>query len=296
MREPTTRTEDPPLIALLVIAVFVILVVNAAWKYAMLPGAPSPQRRTAFEIRQLSLAVECFRAKFGMYPPSRIKLCERLEDYDRQSAFDEESIGFIHRIWPRISWATGLDWNGNGRIDSLKGGGAVILEGDQCLVFFLGGIPSNGAIPACLGFSTNPTDPTSPLNSQSGLLFEFESSRLVALHRNRFYSYLDPYRNQPFAYFSSYGIRNGYNRYWSQFRNSDCPMLGVWPYAASLGPPVEYLNPNSVQIVSAGTDRQFGAGAVLPVGQAWTPATAHQIDRAGSDDLSNFCDGVLGAP
>src|SRR5262249_1485200 len=47
---------------------------------------------------------------------------------------------------------TGIDW--------LPGQpGPVTLEGHQCLVFFLGGIPVNGV---CTGFSSNPANPALP--------------------------------------------------------------------------------------------------------------------------------------
>src|SRR5207253_9071458 len=62
------------------------------------------------------------------------------------------------------------------------------------------------------------------------------------------YSSRDTYGSVPYAYFSSYKTRNGYNR----FASTDCPSLGVWPYAEALTPTVRYLNPNTFQIISAG--------------------------------------------
>ena len=176
----------------------------------------------------------------------------------------------------------------------------MILEGDQVLVFCLGGIPAWSAAssppnpdnspPNCLGFSTNPRIPALPTDDRIGPFFEFTSSRLVVIPQQtaftaqlarspQHYSYLDTFgvsdgkggyiSGAPYAYFSSYKGPNGYNRYYdpntasaTYFPFSDCPRLNVWPYAESRAP-VKYLKSSSFQIISAGLNGFFGGGTAL---------------------------------
>src|SRR5262249_51433873 len=161
-----------------------------------------------------------------------------------------------------IDWSNAIDWSGGDPEFS-----SVILEGDQCLVFFLGGIPRTvDGVADCQGFSTNPRNPAAPGGGRRAICYEFHSPPLVKLHDNAFLSYLDPYQKQPYAYFSSYKYRNGYNRYFPVSGDSDCAKLEVWPYARKLGEQPEYVNPDTWQIISAGADTQFGPGTVLPSG------------------------------
>jgi hypothetical protein len=185
--------------------------------------------------------------------------------------------------------------------------------------------------PACLGFAAtagNPAVPPTLVRDRIGPFFDFDQSRLARLPATlanparaiSYFSYLDTYSlgdgrgnlvggGAPYAYFSAYKSKNGYNRY----NGTDCPTLGVWPYsqtvpnAATLA---RYHSPESFQIISAGADHVFGPGTNLagpgtPV--AWTPATAgtfypyrDQFDQltkkteAGFDDQASFYDSILG--
>jgi prepilin-type N-terminal cleavage/methylation domain-containing protein len=211
----------------------------------------------------------------------------------------QDSKRFLHTAFPQARLGTPVDWNGDG----IKGNTSFILEGDQCLVFWLSGIPSaKGSTPQGLGFSTNPSDPTAPAGPRLGPWFEFKSNRLVygpsvaALSANlqplfTYYSYVDPYgTNRPYAYFSSFDGQNSYNRYTDGNGNilSDCASLGVFPYQDGAG---IYQKKDSFQIICAGKDGAFGAGGT------WTPSTATAVygpKSAGADDISNFYDAKLG--
>src|SRR5262249_30074877 len=221
--------------------------------------------------------------------PSRIKLSETCNypERGRPDTLDSDSLDFLHRLWPGVSFAAGtkIDWNGDGKI-----GGDWILEGDECLVFFLGGIPDNRrGLPAGLGFAAEGRAPDAAEGARDGPFFIFLTYRLRDLHGRGFYSFLDPHGKQPYAFFSAYGKTNGYNRY----GDTDCPALKVWPYAEQLQPTPRFLNPNSFQIISAGEDGKFGPGTDKPR-NVWTPSTAHTMPRTGRDDLSNFYDRPLG--
>jgi hypothetical protein len=162
----------------------------------------------------------------------------------------------------------------------------------------------------CVGFSTNNANPDT-LGGDRVSFYEFKSNRLVVIpqHPNSaFFSYLDAYasngKGMPYAYFSTYNTENNYSIYGT----TDCPSLGVWPYAEGVQPtqppqPVipRYLRPKTFQIISAGADGQFGPGTNFsqppPPNQPyfWTSGTAPLISQAGKDDQANFAPGLLSA-
>jgi hypothetical protein len=278
--------------------------------FSFLPG-DNPRLRNANDIRQLEGALANARTYFKMHNeefPSKLMLCKSYAEYvaNRGKPHYVYSLALLQRIFPLL-WRTpptqaspayDQNWDNNG----MKGG-PIILEGDQCLVFFLGGIPSApDKSPTCLGFSAigrKPAD-TSSL-SRIGPFYDFEPDRLVSLHPdNRFFSYLDAHRKQPYAYFSSNNTRNGYNKWFRPRKNpaSDCSRLGVWPYAQALGRTPDYLNPSGFQIISAGADGKFGPGTDFTRESpfTWTPATADRTPANGKDDQNNFFRRLLGTP
>jgi hypothetical protein len=254
-------------------------------------GNDGPFLKVKNEMTQLGTAVEIFQKKFGVsYLPSRIKLSETCNypERDRPGTLDADSVAYLNKLWPRLDLSPGtrIDWNGDGKIE-----GDWILEGDECLVFFLGGVTvGDGDQVGQLGFARNPANPLDRESPEfDGPFFNFASSRLKDLHGRRFYSYLDYWEQTPFAYFSAYGVSNGYNRY----GGSDCPSLGVWPYAEELGASPRFSNSDSFQILSAGDDGRFGPGT-KDAAHTWTPAAAASVPQEGRDDLSNFHDRPLG--
>ena len=214
------------------------------------------------DINQLNTAVVNFMTTYHVsYIPSRIHLSET-NQYDLSKKLDADSVAFLKQMFPRADFTPGnaniwYDWNGNGTKDVLSPAastnGEYILEGDQCLVFFLGGIPiplsASNTVPGCSGFSAVPSDPTYHTSWQAKLkpsgpgtvnkpLFDFQPERLANLPHflnkdaagnkqpNGFYSYFDYYYKlnandpkavpEPYLYFSSYAGKtsnNGYNRY-----------------------------------------------------------------------------------
>jgi prepilin-type N-terminal cleavage/methylation domain-containing protein len=208
----------------------------------------------------------------------------------------QDSKSFLRSAFPQMRFNLGpsgyVDWNGDGT----AGNSSVILEGEQCLVFWLSGIPSppqaNG-LSKGLGFSNNPSNPATAGGPRLGPWYEFKTNRLVR-GANGYLSYTDPYStNQVYAYFSSFNGQNGYNRYTISSANntilSDCASLGVFPYQDGTG---NYQKPDGFQIICAGKDGKFGG-----LGSTWTPATASKIypfGNPGNDDRSNFYDTTLG--
>jgi hypothetical protein len=118
------------------------------------------------------------------------------------------------------------DWNGDGRLtDTLVGQPQVrYLQGDECLIFFLGGIPAgevepgtgpwsrqNSGPPGGHGFGKKPAWPTErPIAGagRDGPFFELPSERLIDRDNDAFYE-LVMFRfrkpDQPaYVYFSAY--------------------------------------------------------------------------------------------
>jgi general secretion pathway protein G len=253
-----------------IVGVLASLITIAATK--VMSKAKEPNNR--MDMNQIQVGLEIFKTRFGFYPPSRLLLCENYLNYfignspanPFVSPLAQDSVWYLQRMFPRIDlggWSsTGIDWNGNGNaLDP-----PVILEGDQCLVFFLGGVPgpsaatgSAGVAPSLQGFSTDPRNPASPTDDRLGPFCDFQFSRLVILpvganplgRSTLHYSYLDRYGSSDglgslrsamfpypvYAYFSGYKFANGYNRYFNPalYPFSDCPTLlnGVPPTATT---------------------------------------------------------------
>jgi prepilin-type N-terminal cleavage/methylation domain-containing protein len=279
---------------LVVIAIIAILI-------ALLLVAIQPIRLRAEELRcfndikQLDSAVTTWQStyKVKFTPPSQLFLSNNYADFSKSSmqaplAFRQQSLKYLSAIWPRLNWAAGIDWSGGLGMPN----GGVVLTGDQCLVFFLGGIPQKDATGTfgVIGFSTNPQNPTQLAGDHIPPQFEFVAGRLYQrVGGNPFLSYKDTWSTNtqvaPYLYFSSGGKRNGYATL-----NPDGSKMAVTPYYA---PPLngvpQFMNPNTCQIISAGRDGLFGAGG------AYTPS-AGTTDPNGKDDQSNFSDSKLGVP
>jgi type II secretory pathway pseudopilin PulG len=245
------------------LVVFLVIAILIGLLVPVISGAYQTGRRAAeiTEMNSLTTTLTSFKDRFGVFPPSQIVLREdgdystvtfaalggTNEVYNYQPTqgvgavcIREVSIQYLRRLWPQISLNIGTtagnapgivttgppanqffyDWNGNGQFDNTT----FCLSGDECLVFFLGGIPTgeprdNAAIrtgqgpPGILGFSKNPVNPTLPPiagtanTGRDGPFYPFDSGRLVDWSRNGFWEFLPLRRPQPFggyAYFSSY--------------------------------------------------------------------------------------------
>src|SRR5437870_3336759 len=107
---PGTRHGFTLIELLIVIAIIgIILSLVAAAVIQALKSGRRTQNRA--EISQLDVGIENFKQKFGVYPPSRIRLCEQLFYYDLttngttgqpNNQLDTDSVAFITRMFPKI--------------------------------------------------------------------------------------------------------------------------------------------------------------------------------------------------
>lgn len=273
MRLRLNRTRPGfTLIELLVVIAIIAVLVGLLMAGVMSARDSGARTKARTEINQFATSIGNFKSKMKVdYIPSRFVLREDTTTYNMAAPLEAESIRYLRDVWPNLG--NQIDWNGNGALDP----GAVTLEGDQCLVFFLGGIRNSSGLHT--GFSTNAKNPTSASTERIGPFAEFQAQRLAprgTAGAAGFLSYLDPWGAQPYAYLSSYGKPNNYNRYGT----SDCAGLGVNPYYVTVG---RYYNEKGFQIISAGKDRAFGAGPTVPAGPP------------GTDDMANFSEALLGS-
>jgi len=218
------------LIVMAIIAILMGLLINGVMKYLGL----GPEMLARSDINGLNQAISSFNTEFGTtYIPSKIRLREE-GGYNTADPLDRASVAFLTKMFGRRWDSNGkYDWNNDGttKDPTIPANPAVwILTGDQCLVFFLGGIPSraSGGVDVCLGFAKNPADPVdvyqatdtpAPLASllgtprnptnRVGPFFPFKSLRLVRRDydafatktwgpasggRGSFFSYKDPFK------------------------------------------------------------------------------------------------------
>lgn len=213
------------LIVILIIGVLAALLLRGV--YAVF--RTGEKARAVNELTQVGLALDAFKNQFGIYPPSRIRLRERsayraLPGTGGQAPdpFDVHSVQYLKKIWPQIQVAVApnsgsevaitsgsppaqlwMIWcqdeagetEANRRARAGYGGGGAgtdvyELEGDECLVFFLGGVSFvNRADPTqpirLNGFSKTPQSPGSVQDAsfpdtlgRDGPYFEFLANRL----------------------------------------------------------------------------------------------------------------------
>lgn len=245
------------MVVIVIIGILIALLVPA------IAGAVRKARdaQVSSEIQTLATSLAAFKEKYGDYPPSRILLSETgvyptgdtndistlptnytvVGSFPTASAavgadltiaaVTERSLRYLWKFWPRANHQLPFpvgpagdqyfpDYNGNGVQDS----GLIYLQGHECLVFFLGGIPnpSGGGTFGMSGFAKDTLYPfknalTTANNNQTTSnryppFHEFKGDRLIDDDGDGIPGFVDPLGTQSearyYAYFSAYG--NGF--------------------------------------------------------------------------------------
>jgi prepilin-type N-terminal cleavage/methylation domain-containing protein len=295
-----------------------------------------PRLRCKAEIGQLEQGVESFKSTYDVkYLPSVFVLAN---DYNPGSwsaappqtqAAVRDSRTYYSKVWPKASV--------NGVTPTPPTGetpGYIILDGNSCLVFFLGGVPmgttglptlSSGFGPGWVGnasgFHNSPTNPfgwnlpTNPNKASSpvdgskakGPFFDFNRERL-----DRFNHYHDVYwdgedTSRSLYYYFSSKEGNDYAHFGGYATISGGAINALGGYGQYDADPTrnlqmnplksidgKYLKPNGYQIVSPGRDTYPGLGWEPTNQPAGWPGTYQKGRPGGGDDLANFAQYLLG--
>ena len=250
MRRPT-ESQRPRRTGLTLIELLVVIIIIGILMGILIPAVGGALRagkraQVVAEINNMSTALADFKNQFGDYPPSRLYCAEDGDYTPPKTAFSgmtlaesqrlaQRSLTYFRKFWPRFQLSTTgalytattgfADFNGDATLNS-----HYVLQGPECLVFFLGGVPKkvNGQF-SMTGFGKNPTNPflvrtVTGSDNRVLPLYEFASGRLddseidpVFGAVNGFPCYLDTLGGRadalgmdvidkrPFVYFASYG-------------------------------------------------------------------------------------------
>jgi general secretion pathway protein G len=307
------------------LVVITIIGVLAALLLPAINGAvrSAKEAAVASEVALLDQALASFKTRFGDYPPSFVVLDESglyannqavvtlvrnhfqtVGGITNQTQLDiqttkaiQRSERYLKKLFNRMG-STPQDINGDGLFNMAP----VILEGDECLVFFLGGLPrqSDPTTFELTGFCKRPDAPLFGRNennkatlNRDNPIFEFKADRLVDFDGDGFPSYVDTLgtdeQSRPYVYFSAYGT-NSYDP-------NDCNFN---PSARSYVPSLsDILDLDTGQNFfrafggSAGTSispNPYTTGPAFPTGRspAWQKPQSYQIISAGVDRIYGF--------
>ncbi len=320
-RGPRGFTLVELLVVILILAVLIALLLPA------INGALRTAKNAAVgsEINQLAQALVQFKSQYGVFPPSRLVASEN-GNYDPAwvqsqlssqyginlsaagaTALSQRSVQYLRRIWPRmvLNATSGggapagipngfYDFDGSGTGLGPTGQPKVaLLQGTECLVFFLGGLPettSNGW--AVSGFAKNPANPMQnavTTSNRSTPMYEFVAGRFVDIDNNGFPEYLDGLGGstpRPYAYFSAYEGQ-GYDPDDNNYLDPD-DLLSTPPY--SNGVFGGFSTPNA----PTGTQYYYSQNQTRPdivsseAPNPYTVVTPINLDQYGNIDPTNY--------
>jgi prepilin-type N-terminal cleavage/methylation domain-containing protein len=196
---------------------------------------------------------------------------------------------------PDLGWGLYPPLNPTGsRVAFPSASGQILLDANQTLTFFLGGItnplptsPATSTGYMFTGFSTNPYQPFTPFATASeprhGPLLDLGGSQKYAVDATTGFPRLTDAYNNPFAYFAP--LNGIANQNYGGYNVTSIPTGNPIPLPYSQGGLGQvFENANGFQLISAGANGLFGATG------NWAA-----VDQNGQDDLCNFTSNVLGA-
>lgn len=315
-RPRTAFTLLELLIAISIIAILASLILYVAGS----ANVTAHNAQVSADIQNLTQSIAQFKNRFGVEPPSRIVLYEKAAGWSG----DPRSMGLIRQLWPQFDFtynAEGgqIDINGDGLFtgDTTAGNastGAIPLNGAECLVFFLGGVPGNlsplafGGAPS--GFAQNPADPFSVtvaggvrtvVGTNRDRFGEFDAGRLFLFSGRTMNTYKDTLsaQTQPYLYLSSYGGQ-GYDVQnellagppgTGAANNNFTDVYRQGPNGFGSASPSAPWNPNSFQIISPGADTAYGLGGEYESGDPKGLLVGNRSTER--DNITNFNSGPL---
>lgn len=283
----------------------------------------------ASEITLMEQGLASFKTRMGDYPPSFVVLDESGQYMNNTALVNavgqhfqikagitnttqlalqtqkaiERSQRYMRKLFPRAQ--AQQDLNGDGNFTSMW-----ILEGDEALVFFLGGVPRTYNDPATgvtfelTGFCKRPDMPLfgqvdTVANYKFTLnrdkpFFEFKGDRLIDFDGDGFPSYIDSLgtdeESRPYVYFSSYGS-NSYDPQDCNFNPqvTTNPSLGGTADDSTM-PSQTYARMFGGSLTPSISPNPYTTGPAAPTGRnpAWQKPQSYQILSAGADRKYGF--------
>lgn len=227
------------------------------------------------DIMQMSTAIGTFKTTYNVhFVPSYFQLKQTYNPND-PTGMDQVYLGYLKSVWPRLQDYDNNAANGFNLSIQPLGQPQINLDGNQCLVFFLGGFVNfNNQAETGLGFATSSTNPfASTTTNRQAAFMTFQKERLTGLvpptglpGPNLYPKFLDPWGNE-YLYFTAVN-GNDYDVALNKDVTLPTPTvnnaLNFTGYVPAAGQPVnpfiearqplKFYNPHTFQIISAGQD------------------------------------------
>src|SRR5262245_15991337 len=101
------------LVEMLVVVVIIGVIMGLISAAVVKARAAGTAARNRAEISQLELAVEAFKQKYGVYPPSKLMLAKKKSYYPTSTPalaeLAQDSIDFLTRVFPRLASPNPMD-------------------------------------------------------------------------------------------------------------------------------------------------------------------------------------------
>ena len=223
----------------------------------MMVNVKVKQAAIAVEIGNLSMALENYKAQYGEYPP----------DGTDTAATNRH----VKKVFPRTS-------------DTVP----VTLNPSTALVFWLGGIVSDGRP---IGFAANPTKPFDSSSSipRKAPFYEFNPDQLSG------YQFMAKSGGAPYVYFRS-KVTNNVGKYGGKSFDGGAEYGKALPYKVKGG---VWGSEKSYQIIHSGMDGVYSSGSNMTSTNVWRSSSDNSektgdLTEGDLDNITNFTQGTVG--